>query len=78
MREVKVAVGSADGTWHKFTVTVEEDPNYVLDDCEVREKAVQIAEETAVKFGLEGEGREIVFCHVLTIEPLDDPLNGVV
>jgi hypothetical protein len=70
MRRVEIAVGFPDYTWSKLQLEVAEDPNYVLDDDEAKERAVAMAKE-------EFSSVEVTFLQVLYIEPLDD-MEGVV
>jgi hypothetical protein len=61
---VAVAVGFPDFTWSELQVEVAEDPNYVLDDDEVKEKAIEQAKKEFPKV-------EVAFLTVIYIEPLD-------
>ena len=70
MRQVTVVVGFRDYTWGNHHVEVAEDPNYVLDDDEVKEAAVTIARK-------EFSSKEVSFFLVTYIEPLDD-MEGLV
>ena len=63
-RSVEVAVGFADHTWRDIWVKVPEDPNSVLDDDVVREKAIELAK---IVFS----SVEVSFLSVIYIEPLD-------
>lgn len=64
-RSATVAVGFRDHTWREIEVEIAEDPNYVLDDLEVKEQVKEVARR---RFSRE-EG--VSFIKVLFIEPID-------
>lgn len=64
MRKVVVAVGFPDYTWSELHLEIDEDPNYVWDDDEVKEMALKQAAEAFPK-------TETTFLLVTYIEPLD-------
>ena len=63
-RKVEVAVGLSDHTWRDIRVEVEEDPDHVLDDDELKEKAKVMAKRVF-------SSKEVSFLVVIYIEPLD-------
>jgi len=72
-RRVEVAVGFADHTWRDIWVTVPEEPNYVLDDDEVRAKAHDI-----VMIMANSADWNVSFIYVIYVETPDDLLDGIV
>ena len=64
MRRAKVVAGFLDHTWREINVEVAEDPNYVLEDYEVKEKAIELAK-------LVFSSVEVSFFLVTHVEPLD-------
>ncbi len=73
-RQVEVAVGLADHTWREIWVNVPQDPDYVLDEVEVKEKAHDIVMKLA-----NDEGLNVSFIHIIYIgDGPGDPLDGLV
>jgi len=70
MRRAKVVAGLLDQTWREINVEVAEDPNYVLEDDEVKEKAIQLAK-------LVFSSEEVSFFLVTYVEPIDF-MDGIV
>ena len=66
-RRVEVAVGFADHTWRDLWVGVPENPEYVLDDVEIVEKA----EAIIMTMGNQNDWN-VSFIHVIYIEPIED------
>ena len=74
MRSAEIAVGLTDGTWITLNIDVPEDPDDALSDEEIGDKAIEMAEE----LGDIREGFAIAFYAVLYVEPVEDPLEGIV
>jgi len=70
MRHAHVVACLKDHTWRKLRVEVGQDPNYVLEDDEVKEKAIELA-----KIIISSE--EVDFYVVTYIEPLDY-MDGII
>jgi len=71
-RRVEVAVGFGDQTWRDIWVDVPEDPNCILEDDKVSEKAEKIVTKMAVDADW-----NVTFLHVIYVETPDD-MEGIV
>lgn len=64
MRRAKVVACLLDHTWREINVEVADDSDYVLEDYEVKEKAIELAKTVFSSV-------EVSFFLVTHVEPLD-------
>ena len=70
MRRVRIAVGLPSYTWCELHLEVEEDPDYILENDEVEERALAIAKS-------EFSGEQVSFFLVTYVEP-PDYMDGII